>query len=137
MNVAHFSRTKKVLSLPLYHCLTDDIAKNNSVWLRICLDDAYIPIPLSMNVDDSKINIDTYEVIFYEQPNPKRLQFLALNPLELDISTTDISKNTDPQTEDLKNMQSIIDYGHKMNGETECVSDELDIMLVQVGDRKR
>lgn len=85
-----------------------------------------------MSLSNRNINIDTYEVIFYEQPNPKRLQFLALNPLELDISTTDISKKNDPPPEDLKNLKSIIDYGHQINGETEPVSDDLDIMLVQV-----
>lgn len=105
----------------------------NNVWLRICLDDAYIPIPLSKNLNGSKKNINTYEVIFYEQPNPKRLQFLALDPLELDISTPDISKKKDSQSEELKNLKSIIEYGHQLNRETEpAVSDDLDVILVQV-----
>lgn len=97
---------------------------NNNMWLKVCLDDAYIPVPMSQ--------IDSYKVIFYEQPNPKRLQFLALHSLKLDISTTDISKKKEVPSEDVKNFRSIIDYGHQLNGELEPVSDDLDIVLVQV-----
>lgn len=92
----------------------------------------------SVNVDEKKLFFDTYEVIFYEQPNPKRLQFLALDPLELDISSTDmnITKTEKPltkkQLEELSNLKKIIDYGHMMNHETEPESDDLGIVLVQI-----
>jgi hypothetical protein len=92
----------------------------------------------SLNVEDKKFNFDTYEVIFYEQPNPKRLQFLALNPLELDISSTDmnITKKSKPltkkQLEEKSNLKKIIDYGHALNNENKPVSDDLGLVLVQV-----
>lgn len=91
-----------------------------------------------MNVADKKLNFDTYEIIFYEQPNPKRLQFLALNPLELDISSTDmnITKKKKPlnqkQLEELSNLKKIIEYAHILNNEKKSVSDDLGIVLVQV-----
>ncbi|KAG0191094.1 hypothetical protein DFQ28_000992 [Apophysomyces sp. BC1034] len=69
-----------------------------------------------------------YEIIFYEQPNPKRLQFLALDPLQLDIS----SKPSEPTTDQavLANLQIMIDYGHRMMGQASR-SDDLSAVLVQ------
>ncbi|KAG0178304.1 TP53-regulated inhibitor of apoptosis 1 [Apophysomyces sp. BC1021] len=70
-----------------------------------------------------------YEIIFYEQPNPKRLQFLALDPLQLDIS----SKPSEPTTDQavLANLQIMIDYGHRMMGQASR-SDDLSAVLVQI-----
>ncbi|KAG2231861.1 hypothetical protein INT48_006053 [Thamnidium elegans] len=112
--------------------------QGHDVWLKVALDDAYVPVPLSVNVNEKKLGFDTYEVIFYEQPNPKRLQFLALDPLELDITSTDmnISKNKKPltkkQLEEQSNLKKIIDFGHQLNNETEPASDDLGIVLVQI-----
>lgn len=92
----------------------------------------------SAHVSDKKINFDTYEIIFYEQPNPKRLQFLALEPLELDISSIDMSITkkdkvlTQKQLEELSNLKNIIEYGHTLNNESNLVSDDLEAVLVQV-----
>lgn len=90
------------------------------------------------HVNDKKINFDTYEIIFYEQPNPKRLQFLALEPLELDISSIDMSITkkdkvlTQKQLEELSNLKNIIEYGHTLNNESSLLSDDLEAVLVQV-----
>ncbi|KAG2214289.1 hypothetical protein INT47_000845 [Mucor saturninus] len=111
---------------------------NDNVWLKVTLNGAYVPVPLSVNVADQKLNFDTFEIIFYEQPNPKRLQFLALNPLELDISSIDmnITKKEKPltnkQLEELANLKKIINYAHILNNEQKSVSDDLGIVLVQI-----
>ncbi|KAG0170356.1 phosphatidylinositol N-acetylglucosaminyltransferase subunit gpi1 [Apophysomyces sp. BC1015] len=91
-------------------------------WLSVVLNDAYVPILLSPEKCD-------YEIIFYEQPNPKRLQFLALDPLQLDIS----SKPSEPTTDQavLANLQIMIDYGHRMMGQASR-SDDLSAVLVQI-----
>ena len=95
-------------------------------------------IDRSAHANGSKINYDAYEVIFYEQPNPKRLQFLALNPLELDISSIDMGmekKNkvlSKKETEELSNIKKIVQYGRTLNNEINATPDDLEIVLVQV-----
>lgn len=85
------------------------------------------------------IHYDAFEIIFYEQPNPKQLQFLALNPIELDISTKDMSDSVDAKKvtkqSDIviqKNKTTIIDYSYQLNQEIQSDSDDLGTVLVQV-----
>lgn len=111
---------------------------NDNVWLRVGLDYGYVPVPLSIHVSDRKLHFDSYEIIFYEQPNPKRLQFLALDPLELDISSTEMNITSKKpivhdkrHIEELNNLNKIIEYGHQLNGETKSASDDLNIVLTQ------
>lgn len=111
----------------------------SEVWIKVGLDEAYIPVLLSLASNNKTLNCETNQVIFYEQPNPKRLQFLALNPLELDISSTEMNIPSKPNTKKLsleettvKNMAKILDFGHLLNEELTPVSDDLDIVLVQV-----
>lgn len=81
-----------------------------------------------MNNEKSKVN--EYQVIFYDQPNPKRLQFLALNPLELDISVY----NTPRQTpEKHAALERILHYSHQLNGSDRgSTSTDLEKVLIQV-----
>lgn len=110
----------------------------NNVWLKVTLDTTYVPIPLAAYLDNQKLDFKAYKIIFYEQPNPKRLQFLALSPLELDISSIDMSitkkskSPTQKQLEELANLNTIIEYGHALNNESSKKSDDLDIVLVQI-----
>jgi phosphatidylinositol glycan class Q protein len=90
---------------------------------------------------DRKLNFDSFEIIFYEQPNPKRLQFLALDPLELDISSKEMNITSKKpivrdkrHIEELKNLKQIIEYGHQLNGETKSVLDDLSIVLIQASE---
>ncbi|KAI9469791.1 MAG: hypothetical protein EXX96DRAFT_381641 [Benjaminiella poitrasii] len=104
-------------------------------WLKVTLNEAYIPVLSSLTLNSTHIQFNTFEVIFYEQPNPKRLQFLALEPLELDISSKDIPPKIDidrKYMEAINHYKGIIDFGHKLHGETEPVSDELGSILIQV-----
>lgn len=107
-----------------------------TVWIRVGLDEAYIPVLLSLASKNKALHCQTNQVIFYEQPNPKRLQFLALNPLELDISSTEMNipstKKLSMEETTAKNMAKILDFGHLLNGELTPVSDDLDSVLVQV-----
>ncbi|CAO0792415.1 unnamed protein product [Mucor circinelloides] len=118
------------------HC---DDSLSDQVWIKVGLDEAYTPVLLSFEYRNKILDGDTNQVIFYEQPNPKRLQFLALNPLELDISSAEMNIPSKPSTKKLsleettaKNMTKILDFGHVLNGELEPVSDDLDIVLVQI-----
>ncbi|CAO3646375.1 unnamed protein product [Mucor fragilis] len=107
-----------------------------TVWIRVGLDEAYIPVLLSLASKNKALHCQTNQVIFYEQPNPKRLQFLALNPLELDISSTEMNipstKKLSMEETTAKNMAKILDFGHLLNGELTPVSDDLDSVLVQI-----
>ncbi|CAO3645141.1 unnamed protein product [Cunninghamella blakesleeana] len=68
-------------------------------WLDIQLNNEYVPEPRSIVIN--KHTVSSYEIVFYDQPNPERLQFLALEPLTLDITTLSTmmnksSKSTSP-----------------------------------------
>ncbi|CEP18392.1 hypothetical protein [Parasitella parasitica] len=116
------------------HCTTTD-----QVWIKVVLDEAYIPILLSHKSKDTTLNCETNQVIFYEQPNPKLLQFLALNPLELDISSTEMNiplkstpKKSGLEETAAKNLEKIVQYSHMLNSELKPVSDYIDNALVQI-----
>ncbi|KAL0140639.1 N-acetylglucosaminyl transferase component-domain-containing protein [Mucor lusitanicus] len=145
---SEFTHINKVCNVPpqivgvLVHELDDDCdysIADQEVWIKVGLDEAYIPVLLSLASNNKTLNCETNQVIFYEQPNPKRLQFLALNPLELDISSTEMNIPSKPNTKKLsleettvKNMAKILDFGHLLNEELTPVSDDLDIVLVQI-----
>jgi len=131
------------LQIKVVACHSDHSSYSNNhlskVWIKVGLDKAYIPVLLSLNSKNKTLDCETNQVIFYEQPNPKRLQFLALSPLELDISSTEMNIPSKPSSKKLsveettaKNMAKILDFGHLLNGELTPVSDDLDIVLVQV-----
>ena len=101
------------------------------------LDHAYVPVIIAAKGKETSHALQTrfaYQVVFYEQPNPKKLQFLALDPLELDISSNDIPVITlNKKQMDVQNhIKTIIDYSHKLNGKTKSDSDELSLVLIQV-----
>lgn len=81
-------------------------------------------------MNNEKFKVNEYQVIFYDQPNPKRLQFLALNPLELDISVY----NTPRQTpEKHAALEQILHYSHQLNGSDRgSISTDLEKVLIQV-----
>jgi phosphatidylinositol glycan class Q protein len=123
------------------HWTYKQLTGNDNVWLRVGLDGGYLPVPLSIHVLDRKLQFDSFEVVFYEQPNPKRLQFLALDPLELDISSTEMNITSKKpmvhdkrHVEELKNLKTIVEYSHRLNGEVNSVSDDLSIVLIQAGE---
>ena len=72
-------------------------------------------------------------MIFYQQPNPKHLQFLALNPLDLDISPKEPPKDKDEKEIITKNnLNKILDYSVTMVGDQNTERNELLSALVQV-----
>ncbi|KAI8638825.1 N-acetylglucosaminyl transferase component-domain-containing protein [Parasitella parasitica] len=144
---SEFTHINKVCNVPpkILGMLTQkddavgDCSITDQVWIKVALDEAYIPILLSHKSKDAILNCETSQVIFYEQPNPKRLQFLALNPLELDISSTEMnlplnstSKTSLLEETTAENIAKIVQYSHMLNGELKPVSDRLDIALVQI-----
>ncbi|KAI8067120.1 N-acetylglucosaminyl transferase component-domain-containing protein [Gongronella butleri] len=65
---------------------TPHTPSNAPYWLNVDLSDKYLPIPTQLSVQGAPIRMQSYQLIFYEQPNPERLQFFGLEPLPLDIS---------------------------------------------------
>ncbi|KAI8993400.1 N-acetylglucosaminyl transferase component-domain-containing protein [Pilobolus umbonatus] len=116
------------------HHLTHTHPADYPIWLHIDMNEAYVPIPMHMTLKNQPVDILSYEIIFYDQPNPERLQFLALNPLELDISTSKISKPvlTKVEQEASLNLKKIMEYGNVLNGETDQKSDDLGKILIQI-----
>ncbi|GAN01193.1 N-acetylglucosaminyltransferase subunit [Mucor ambiguus] len=125
---SEFTHINKVCNVPprivgvLVHEQEDDrdYSVADQVWIKVGMSEAYIPVLLSLESNNKTLDWEKNQVIFYEQPNPKRLQFLALNPLELDISSTEMNIPSKPY------------FGHLLNGELTPVSDDLDIVLVQI-----
>ncbi|KAI8328411.1 N-acetylglucosaminyl transferase component-domain-containing protein [Blakeslea trispora] len=99
-------------------------------WLTVVLDHTYVPV---MKENNQQTQF-TYQVVFYEQPNPKKLQFLALDPLELDISSNKVPVSTlnKKQVEIQNHLAEIIDYSRKLNGQIRSDTDELGLVLVQI-----
>ncbi|ORX61329.1 Gpi1-domain-containing protein [Hesseltinella vesiculosa] len=61
-------------------------------WLTLELDDQYLPMPRSLVAHGKPTSLSSFQIILFEQPNPDRLQFLALEPLALDITVKDKHK---------------------------------------------
>ncbi|PHZ08744.1 uncharacterized protein RHIMIDRAFT_69633 [Rhizopus microsporus ATCC 52813] len=103
--------------------------QEQKIWLNIQLTNNHMPILLSLYMNNEKFKVNEYQVIFYDQPNPKRLQFLALNPLELDISVY----NTPRQTpEKHAALEHILHYSHQLNGSDRgSTSTDLEKVLIQ------
>ncbi|OAD68133.1 hypothetical protein PHYBLDRAFT_79399 [Phycomyces blakesleeanus NRRL 1555(-)] len=149
-NHSEFSHINKVCKVPpkILGVMLDAKEKSKRVetnghdpWITVNLDDAYVPVPLTRFHRGKPELIELYEIIFYDQPNPKRLQFLSHDPLELDISAKEISEsrpdgplltpaNKHPTT--IANIEKIIEYSHIHTGCTTQVSDDLVSVLVQV-----
>ncbi|KAG2226616.1 hypothetical protein INT45_005102, partial [Circinella minor] len=105
----------------------------NYPWVTIIMDDAYVPIPVSLYQNNNEYPVNSYEVIFYQQPNPKHLQFLALNPLDLDISPKEPPKDKDGKEIITKNnLNKILDYSITMVGDQDTETNELLSALVQI-----
>lgn len=69
-------------------------------------------------------------MIFYDQPNPKGLQFLSLDPLELDISASNTIVSKKQKCDSL---EQIIHCSHQLNHEgKDPVSANLEMVLIQV-----
>ncbi|CEG78349.1 hypothetical protein RMATCC62417_12972 [Rhizopus microsporus] len=104
--------------------------QEQKIWLNIQLTNNHMPILLSLYMNNEKFKVNEYQVIFYDQPNPKRLQFLALNPLELDISVY----NTPRQTpEKHAALEHILHYSHQLNGSDRgSTSTDLEKVLIQI-----
>ncbi|KAI8973580.1 N-acetylglucosaminyl transferase component-domain-containing protein [Mycotypha africana] len=113
-----------------------------SVWVEVAFDEALVPVPTSISLNSKKINLSAYQMIFYEQPNPRRLQFLALNPLELDISPKELNMpsqkrssrfNTKHGEEISSNLEKILEYGQFINGDNnDPTADNLSQVLIQI-----
>ena len=87
----------------------------------------------SLYQNGNEYPVNSYEVIFYQQPNPKHLQFLALNPLDLDISPKEPPKDKDEKEIITKNnLNKILDYSVTMVGDQNTERNELLSALVQV-----
>ncbi|CAO3622968.1 unnamed protein product [Cunninghamella echinulata] len=115
-------------------------------WLEIQLNDAYVPEPRSIVMN--KQTTLSYEIVFYDQPNPERLQFLALEPLTLDITTlsstmmttitTHETKNEQQQKQERltkQNIEKVIHNGRELSTKpfvTYDSSDDLSFILVQI-----
>lgn len=95
------------------------------------------------------VDLTSYQILFYEQPNPERLQFLALEPLALDItpkqhhqqdtplSTKDASTQQQRQAAlTLQNLAKSLHIGKQVLGIQQTdASDDLTSVLVQVMSR--
>ncbi|KAI8141849.1 hypothetical protein BJV82DRAFT_164896 [Fennellomyces sp. T-0311] len=104
----------------------------SSPWITVMLDDAYVPIPVSFYQNGSEHPVSTFEVIFYQQPNPKHLQFLALDPLDLDISSKEPPKHQDvKQLATAENLSKILNYSFAMVGNRVSINDDMLSVLVQ------
>lgn len=80
------------------------------------------------------VDLASYEVIFYQQPNPKHLQFLALDPLELDISHRPLPHHDQKDTATMENLNKILGYSERIVGAPPPESYDLLSVLVQVMD---
>lgn len=86
----------------------------------------------SVNINNKKLVNDSYQVIFYEQPNPKGLQFLSLNPLELDISVSSPVLVRENRAH-ISPLEQITQCSHQLNdGGKKRASANLDMVLIQV-----
>ncbi|KAI8086766.1 N-acetylglucosaminyl transferase component-domain-containing protein [Halteromyces radiatus] len=114
-------------------------------WLTMLLDDAYIPIPISLSTRGKTIALSSYQIMFYEQPNPERLQFLALEPLALDITPKQHHQQKQHRSMDnstalqrqtaltLQNLAKSIDVEQRILGlQNMETSDDLTSVLVQI-----
>lgn len=85
-----------------------------------------------MTTRTGRVPVKSYEVIFYEQPNPKRLQFLALDPLDLDISPATPAPEDDPRHKAAMNhLAQAVQYSHRLLPNTAQPHD-LAHVLVQI-----
>ncbi|KAI8374740.1 N-acetylglucosaminyl transferase component-domain-containing protein [Radiomyces spectabilis] len=101
------------------------------LWLSVMLDEAYVPIPISMVIRGSDHVFLNYQIIFYEQPNPRQLQFLALEPLELDITSKEPVAHEPSETK--ANLEKILKYSHILSGHQQYpLVDDLTSVLVQI-----
>lgn len=80
------------------------------------------------------VDLASYEVIFYQQPNPKHLQFLALDPLELDISHKPLPHHDQKYVATMENLSKILGYSERIVGAPPPESYDLLSVLVQVMD---
>ena len=78
------------------------------------------------------VDLASYEVIFYQQPNPKHLQFLALDPLELDISHKPVPHHDQKYVATMENLNKILGYSERIVGAPPPESYDLLSVLVQV-----
>ncbi|KAI7861319.1 N-acetylglucosaminyl transferase component-domain-containing protein [Spinellus fusiger] len=115
--------------------------KNQDLWITVTLDDTHVPVPLTINCNGQQEPIHSYEIIFYDQPNPKRLQFLSHDPLELDISTKELSgarsegsasSGSDQHSAMTASLQKILAYSHRLTGQSTKISDDLIPVLTQI-----
>ncbi|KAG1053023.1 hypothetical protein G6F46_008360 [Rhizopus delemar] len=135
----HFVHINKVCNVPprILGYLTVDkqckfpvLNQEDKVWLNINLTSQYIPIPLSVYINNKRVKPENYQVIFYDQPNPKGLQFLSLDPLELDISASNTIVSKKQKCDSL---EQIIHCSHQLNHEgKDPVSANLEMVLIQI-----
>ncbi|KAG1471322.1 hypothetical protein G6F56_002191 [Rhizopus delemar] len=113
-------------------CKFPVVNPEQEIWLNITLNPNYIPVPLSVNINNKKLVNDSYQVIFYEQPNPKGLQFLSLNPLELDISVSSPVLVRENRAH-ISPLEQITQCSHQLNdGGKKRASANLDMVLIQI-----
>lgn len=55
-------------------------------WLTVHVMDRHLPRVIEVLVDQDRSRSHSVEFVFYTRPNPRQLQFLSLEPIELDIS---------------------------------------------------
>ncbi|CDH55509.1 n-acetylglucosaminyl transferase component gpi1 [Lichtheimia corymbifera JMRC:FSU:9682] len=101
-------------------------------WITVVLDDGYVPVPVSISHQGKVVDLASYEVIFYQQPNPKHLQFLALDPLELDISHRPPPPHDQKDTATMENLNKILGYSERIVGAPPPESYDLLSVLVQI-----
>ncbi|KAJ2956436.1 hypothetical protein NQZ79_g7696 [Umbelopsis isabellina] len=86
---------------------------NEDFWLTVSLNDEMFPEIRSIYDKYEQSNKqNAVEIIFYDQPNPEYLQYLAHDPLVLDVSAKETTKKLAYASEvfDMNNL-SEIDYG--------------------------
>ncbi|GAB5592264.1 pig-Q [Umbelopsis nana] len=75
---------------------------NEEFWLSIFLNAQLLPEIRSIYDKNEQSNKQTsVEIIFYDQPNPEYLQYLALDPLVLDVSAKETSTKLAYASEDI------------------------------------
>ncbi|KAI9479601.1 hypothetical protein BDB00DRAFT_173912 [Zychaea mexicana] len=113
--------------------LANEHRSHENPWVTVLMDDAYVPIPVSLYQNGNECPISTYEVVFYQQPNPKHLQFLALDPLDLDISPKEPPKHKDEkELVTTQNLNKILNYSATIVKNSDTVTNDLLSALVQV-----
>ncbi|CAO3662791.1 unnamed protein product [Umbelopsis ramanniana] len=75
---------------------------NEDFWLSIFLNSEMLPEIRSIyDKNDQSDRQTSVEIIFYDQPNPEYLQYLALDPLVLDLSAKATSRKLAYATDDI------------------------------------